>query len=147
RFRPEAGRSGPKRIEADRSGSKRSDRSGSDEDAVTRPGRQAADAHFRTFQRTGSGRALAQAFDDVAPELLRVARHLMYDLAAAEDIVQQTFVVAIENAARYDPDRGLRPWLLGILANEARSEWRRRSRRLDRSQLAHETVHDVEQVV
>ncbi|MEM7204162.1 MAG: sigma-70 family RNA polymerase sigma factor [Planctomycetota bacterium] len=78
------------------------------------------DRWFRRYCRTGSPRALAAVFDRTAPELLRVARHLTKTADAAEDLVQETFLRAIESRQRYDPRRPVVPWLLGVLANLAR---------------------------
>jgi DNA-directed RNA polymerase specialized sigma24 family protein len=59
-------------------------------------------------------------YDRLAPELLRVALHLVRDAAEAEDVLQATFVSAIERAEKFDPQERVMPWLVGILGNEAR---------------------------
>lgn len=69
---------------------------------------------------------MAEVFDRTAPELLLVARRLARDAASAEDLVQQTFLRAIERAAQFEAGCPLMPWLTTILANEARMETRRR---------------------
>ncbi len=58
---------------------------------------------------------------------LRVlARRLVGDDAAADDLVQETWVVGLERA----PDRGaLRPWLAGVVRNLARNRTRAEARR------------------
>ena len=73
------------------------------------PGR--AERDFEEFRRSGSPAALARVFDAFAPELLIVAGHLTRDLAAAEDLVQSTFLQAIESATSFDAGRRLMPWL------------------------------------
>src|SRR5690606_22820778 len=83
---------------------------------------------FRRFAAAADMTALAAFYDRVAPELLLVAAHFGASGADAEDLVQATFVAAIEHAARYDPARPVLPWLLGILVNQARRERRRRGR-------------------
>src|SRR5687768_3677050 len=88
------------------------------------------DRLFALFRRTGDPSALAEVFDRTAAEALRVALHLADSMHDAEDLVQQTFVAAIEDAHRYDPNRRFLPWLLGILAHQARSTRRSRKRRL-----------------
>ena len=75
---------------------------------------------FDRYRRKGDASALAKVFDRVAPRLLRVARHLARDEAEAEDLVQATFVEAIDHADRFDAARPLVPWLVGILNNKAR---------------------------
>ncbi len=39
----------------------------------------------------------------------------------AEDVAQETFVRALRSIHRVDPDRPVRPWLLGIAANRCRT--------------------------
>jgi RNA polymerase sigma-70 factor (ECF subfamily) len=78
------------------------------------------DRAFARYCRTGSPRALAAVYDRAAVELARIARHLAADAHEAEDLLQETFLVAIEQRRRYDPARAVVPWLLGILANLAR---------------------------
>ncbi|HEX5051191.1 MAG TPA: sigma-70 family RNA polymerase sigma factor, partial [Planctomycetota bacterium] len=50
------------------------------------------------------------------------------DRHRAEDVLQNTFLTAIEKAHLYDPHRPLLPWLLAILANDARMQHRRERR-------------------
>jgi RNA polymerase sigma factor (sigma-70 family) len=57
--------------------------------------------------------------------LFRLAYLMLADGAAAEEVVQETFVRAYLHLDRYDTDRPLRPWLFSIAANLARN--RRRS--------------------
>ena len=47
----------------------------------------------------------------------------------AEDVVQETFFRALRAIHRFDPERPLRPWLLGIAANRCRTSLSKRSRR------------------
>lgn len=68
---------------------------------------------------------MAVVFDHTAGELLLLARRLVGDAAAAEDLVQQAFVRAIERAGQFDPTRRVLPWLTAILVNEARMQRRR----------------------
>lgn len=62
--------------------------------------------------------------------LRALARHLVSDAHAADDVVQMTFVVALERTER--PREGLHAWLAGVARNVARqlgrSEARRRRR-------------------
>ena len=87
---------------------------------------------FLRFRDRRDGGALADLFDATAPELLKVAVHLVRDVNEADDLVQSTFRVAIERAESFDPrlagDRGVRGWLFGILAREAARTRRRMAR-------------------
>jgi RNA polymerase sigma-70 factor, ECF subfamily len=78
---------------------------------------------YRTKSDLG---ALAEVFDEVSPELLRVARHIAGRGVDPEDLVQATFLAAIERASVFDAERALVPWLVGILVNQSRLTKRRR---------------------
>lgn len=81
---------------------------------------QPEDKAFAEFRRTGDPVALAEVFDLCSSEVLQVAVRLCRDPGEAEDLLQQTFLTAIERAQTYDPERRLMPWLMGILTNLAR---------------------------
>ena len=93
------------------------------------------ESRFVRFRRKGDPAALAAVFDATAPELLRVAMHLSRDPAAAEDLLQRTFLTAIERAASFDARERLVPWLLGILGNHAKEAARKDRRTVDPSRL------------
>jgi RNA polymerase sigma-70 factor (ECF subfamily) len=61
--------------------------------------------------------------------LAALARRLVADAAAADDLVQETWVAALCNPP--DPRRPSRPWLAGVLRNLARLRSRRDARRAD----------------
>lgn len=89
----------------------------------------ALESLFLRFRQHGNARALATVFDRTAPELGRVASYLSGgDHARAEDLLQQTWLTAITRAATWDSERPLLPWLLGVLANHARSATRTQRR-------------------
>ncbi len=90
---------------------------------------------FLRFARTRQPDALARVFDATAPGLLRVALHLAGDPADAEDLVQATFLAAIESARNYDGERPVFRWLTGILANKAKMRSRERARQPDPGRL------------
>lgn len=80
---------------------------------------------FFTFRDHGDAAALAQVFDATSTDLLQLARHLAPNAADAEDLLQSTWLTAIEKAGSFDPARPIRPWLVGILVRHARSARRR----------------------
>lgn len=82
---------------------------------------------FDRFCQRGDLAALGAVFDHFAPRLLHVALHLVGEPSDAEDLLQETFVVAIERADEFDPRLALEPWLGGILRNLARNALRRRA--------------------
>jgi RNA polymerase sigma factor (sigma-70 family) len=75
---------------------------------------------FEGFRRRGEVESLGEVFDRTSEKLLAIACHVADDLASAEDLVQSTFLSAIESAQNWDSRRPLTPWLLGILAMLAR---------------------------
>src|SRR5262245_63889860 len=77
---------------------------------------------FERFRTGADVAALGELFDRVAPALLRIALHLARDPAAAEDLLQATFLRAIEACFDWDARRPLLPWLCGILHNRARHD-------------------------
>jgi len=83
------------------------------------------DRAFARYRRFGHADDLARVFDATAPMLYRLAWHLTGDRHAAEDLVQTTFLVAIEDRGAHAPGRAVLPWLCGILANRARVRRRR----------------------
>lgn len=90
---------------------------------------------FARFQKRRDPASLAIVFDRTAAELLRLARHLAPAGTEAEDLVQQTFVTAIEDAKSHRRGERVLPWLLGVLVNHARSARRRARRTLDAERL------------
>lgn len=81
---------------------------------------QELDRDFALFARTGDPAALARVYDASAAELLALATRLVGDPVEAEDLVQATFLAAIESAGTFGAGRRAMPWLVGILTNRAR---------------------------
>lgn len=79
----------------------------------------ADDLDFARYRDHADAAALAQVFDRTAPKLLLLASHWTRDPAAAEDLVQVTFVQALRDAAQWDQRLPLLKWLAGILAHRA----------------------------
>lgn len=105
------------------------------------------DRAFARFRDSGDPTALGEVFDGAAPELLRLASHLISDLALAEDLVQATFLVAIESSGDYDPSRPVLPWLVGILTNQARLLRRARGRQPDPERLTQSDSADPAEAI
>jgi RNA polymerase sigma factor (sigma-70 family) len=90
---------------------------------------------FERWRRGGDPQALGEIFDRTAPRLLALAIHLCGDASEAEDLLQETFLVAIQRSAEYDASRPLLPWLSGILVNKARRSRQRAAREIDPERL------------
>jgi RNA polymerase sigma-70 factor (ECF subfamily) len=100
------------------------------------------DRLFVRFRRRGDPTAMAELFDRTAPELLRLAMHLVRDPVEAEDVVQATFLAAIEGAASFDASRRVMPWLVGILTRQAGLARRRARREVEPDRLHERNVED-----
>ncbi len=83
---------------------------------------------FERWRRRGDAAALGRLFDETAPELVRVAMGLVAEPGDADDLVQQTFLTAIERAERFDAERRVTAWLVGILVHHAHEARRGRRR-------------------
>ena len=65
----------------------------------------------------GDRQALAQVYARYAGSLLAYLAHLTGDTFAAEDLVQELFLVVWRDAARYRGSASVRAWLYGIAHN------------------------------
>lgn len=74
----------------------------------------AIDAFVARYRATGDPEAFAALFDATSNALFRVALTLVHDAAAAEDVLQQTYLVAIRKLARLGPGRPVMPWLVNV---------------------------------
>jgi RNA polymerase sigma factor (sigma-70 family) len=99
-------------------------------------------ALFARYRDYRDADALARVFDALAPGLLKVARHLTPDRALAEDLLQTTFLTAMEKASSFDDRRTIRPWLAGILVHHARHQQRKLARKPDGRRLTPRPVYD-----
>ncbi len=107
------------------------------------------DRLFERWCRHGDAEALGELFDLASPGLLRLAIHLVGEPAEAEDLVQATFLAAIEQRASVDSSRPVLPWLTAVLSNKAADHKRRASRSLDVERMLQsaegDASHPVEQ--
>jgi RNA polymerase sigma-70 factor (ECF subfamily) len=83
---------------------------------------------FLRYREREDVEALTRVFDATASRLLALASHLVREADQAEDIVQATFLTAIERRATYDASLSFYPWLAGILIHKAQ-QWNRRAQR------------------
>lgn len=72
---------------------------------------------------------LHQQLGDLLPRLRRFARSLAGDPADADDLVQTALERALARASQWQPERGLAPWVFGIVRNAWLDEMRSRQRR------------------
>jgi RNA polymerase sigma-70 factor (ECF subfamily) len=110
-------------------------------------GSNVADRQFAEFMTSGSQDALSDALLSAGPELMERARRLTGDAEGAMDLVQATFLAAIESCARFDRERRFVPWLIGILENLHRYGRRRQARTVDAERIAPPDDHDPVEIV
>jgi len=77
----------------------------------------------------GNEAAFASLVERHHVEIFQFAARFVGAGAAAEDIVQESFLQVYQSAAGFDATRKFRPWLFTIAANKARDALRGRSRR------------------
>lgn len=95
-------------------------------------GEASVNAAFASFQSTGDREMLASVVRETAGPLRRAAQALTKDIDTAEDLVQTTFLTAMDSASSFDSSRPVVPWLLGILQNRARRLHRAKTRSFQR---------------
>jgi RNA polymerase sigma-70 factor (ECF subfamily) len=99
---------------------------------------------FVASLRRGEVDAVAAAYDEHHAALCSFAKRLLADDHAAEDLVQDVFVVLPDLAHRLTAGASLRSFLLGIAANRARHHARARARRRKFAErLEHEPLAPV----
>ena len=76
--------------------------------------------------RAGDPAALAALFEAFADRIYRLALSVLRDPAAAEDIVQETFVSAITHLDRFEGRSSLGTWLYRVAYNASLDYLRRR---------------------
>ncbi|MFE2213658.1 RNA polymerase sigma factor [Streptomyces canus] len=80
---------------------------------------------MRTRIRAGDPDAFAELYDQYARSVYNHAFRLTADWSVAEDVMSATFMEAWRRRTSIEADGGsLRPWLLGIATNVARSHYR-----------------------
>ncbi len=86
--------------------------------------------------RARDGAVYSDLICEWSPCMLRVARRFVASEQAAEDVVQETWLVVIAGLARFEGRSALRTWVFSILINRARSLGSREARTIPWSQLA-----------
>jgi RNA polymerase sigma-70 factor (ECF subfamily) len=104
-------------------------------------GRPLEDAELARRAREGDDDAYEELVKRYGPIAVRVAWLVTRDHDEAQDAAQEAFVKAYYALPRFRPDLPFRPWLLRIVANEARNR-ARSGRRRERLALRAAAVSD-----
>jgi RNA polymerase sigma-70 factor (ECF subfamily) len=99
------------------------------------PSPSAADDALLLGLRAGDRDAFAQLVRRHAGALLRFARSFVRDPSLVEEVVQDTWVAALDGLESFEGRSSLRTWLFRILANRARTRLLREGRSVPFSAL------------
>jgi len=86
--------------------------------------------------RAGDQAAFATLLDRHGAAMLRVARMYVRDRAAAEEVVQETWLAVLQGIERFEGRSSVKTWLFRILANRAKTRGVREARSSPFSALA-----------
>ena len=91
---------------------------------------RSSDAELMRRIASGDRQASAALVEQHQAGVLRFARALVGDPAAAEDVLQDTFIAALQNAGSFRAEASVKTWLYTIARHEALRR-RRRAARVD----------------
>jgi RNA polymerase sigma-70 factor, ECF subfamily len=74
--------------------------------------------------RRGDERAFVALVDEIGPRMLKLARLHVAGEQAAEDVVQEAWLVVVRDLDRFEERSALSTWVLGIVLNLARARSR-----------------------
>jgi len=80
-----------------------------------------ADAALVKRCLSGEAAATRELVERFQNDVLAVCRRLLAHLHDAEDVAQEVFLRVFRSLSRWDNDRPLRPWVLGIAVNRCRT--------------------------
>jgi RNA polymerase sigma-70 factor (ECF subfamily) len=92
--------------------------------------------------RRGDEEAFMRLVRRYGPQMLRVARMYVSSDAAAEDVVQETWLAVLNGIDRFQGRSSLRTWLFRILVNQARTRGSRDARTTPFSSLPRDLEQD-----
>ena len=102
---------------------------------LDRTGSQAEEQELLDRLRRGDEAEFARVLQRWSPAMLRVAACYVRGPAAAEDVVQETWLAVLAGLARFEGRSSLRTWTFAILVKRARTYAVREGRTLPMSEL------------
>lgn len=86
--------------------------------------------HLLTDSSVDQQRLAESLLDHYFGPIHRLALSILQDGDAADDVAQDTFIIALRHIDRYDPGTNMRAWLSTIAVNLCRDKLRRQKSRL-----------------
>jgi RNA polymerase sigma-70 factor (ECF subfamily) len=90
----------------------------------------------------GEAAAVVELVDHFRGQVFGLCYRMLGHRQDAEDVTQESFVRALRNLDRWDPERDFRPWLLAIAGNRCRTMLSMRMRRPQATGLLGEELPD-----
>lgn len=101
------------------------------------------DAQLVEALRAGDEAAFAWLLDRYGPTMKRVARSYVASDAAADEVVQETWMAVITGIDRFEQRSSVKTWIMRILANIARTKGAREHRTVPFASLEAELADDT----
>jgi RNA polymerase sigma-70 factor, ECF subfamily len=89
----------------------------------------APDERLLADSLAGNDAAFRTLVERYSREVFQFVARFTRNEAAADDVVQETFLQVYQSAGSFDPGRSFRPWLFAIAANKARDHLRSSARK------------------
>jgi RNA polymerase sigma-70 factor, ECF subfamily len=89
----------------------------------------APDERLLADSLAGDDAAFRTLVERYSREVFQFVARFTRNEAAADDVVQETFLQVYQSAGSFDPGRSFRPWLFAIAANKARDHLRSSARK------------------
>lgn len=87
----------------------------------------------------GDADAMERLVGQFQADVFGLCIRLLHHRHDAEDVVQEVFLRVFRSLRRWDADRPLKPWIMGIAVNRCRTWLAQRSRRPELADYLHET--------
>ena len=101
---------------------------------------QASEERLLSALRAGDEAAFTELVRTQTPSLIMLARLNLSDLAAAEEVVQETWIGFLESLERFEGRASVRTWLYRILLNKARTRQSKDARTVPFSSVEEEGI-------